>query len=71
MNNNTKLDSAGTEVRAALHDFIDLLETTYGEIEGFEVRLEHPIIPDEGKRQGFGTVKEFVLIHLTRQQLEI
>ena len=59
------------KVKDALHEFIDILETEYGEVEGFEVRLEYPIIPDEGKRQGFGTVKEFVLIHLTRQQLEI
>ena len=68
---NTKNSNSTTKVRDALHDFIDVLETEYGEIEGFEVRLEHPIIPDEGRRQGFGTVKEFVLIHLTRQQLEI
>jgi hypothetical protein len=59
------------KVKDALHEFIDILETEYGEVEGFEVKLEHPIIPDEGKRQGFADIKEFVLIYLTRHELKI
>lgn len=58
-------------VMAALQDFVDLLETEYGPIEGFEVRLDHPIIPDKGARQGFADIKEFVLIYLTRHELKI
>ena len=60
-----------SKIKDLLNNLIDALEEEHGEIEGFEVRLEHPLIPDEGKRQGFGTVKEFTLIHLTRQEIEI
>lgn len=56
-------------VKAALQEFVDLLESEYGNIEGFEVRVEHPIV--DGERQRFADIKEFVLIYLTRQQLEI
>ena len=58
-------------VKAALHEFVDLLESEYGPVEGFEVRLEHSIIPDEGRRQGFADIKEFVLIYLTRQEIKV
>jgi hypothetical protein len=54
-------------VKAALQEFVDLLESEYGNIEGFEVRVEHPIV--DGERQRFADIKEFVLIYLTRQQL--
>jgi hypothetical protein len=60
-----------SKIKDLLNNFIDALEEEYGPVEGFEVRIDHPIIPDEGKRQGFGTVKEFTLIHLTREQIEI
>lgn len=56
-------------VKAALQEFVDLLETEYGPIEGFEVRVDHPIV--DGERQRFADIKEFVLIYLTRHQLEI
>lgn len=59
------------KVKDALQDFVDALETEYGPVEGFEVRLDHPIDPEKGDRQGFADIKEFVLIYLTRQQLEI
>lgn len=58
-------------VRTKLDDFIDALESEVGQIEGFEVRLDHPINPEEGKRQGYASIKEFVLIYLTRQTLDI
>ena len=54
-------------VKAALQEFVDLLETEYGNIEGFEVRVEHPIV--DGERQRFADIKEFILIYLTRQSL--
>lgn len=56
-------------VKAALQEFVDLLESEYGNIEGFEVRVDHPIV--DGERQRFADIKEFILIYLTRQQLEI
>jgi len=31
------------KIKEALQDFADTLETEYGLIEGFEVRLEHPV----------------------------
>ena len=37
--------------------------------EGFEVRLEHPIV--DGERQGFANIKEFSIIHLHRTQIDI
>jgi len=55
-------------VEAKLHDLIDAIETEYGEVEGFEVKLEHPIV--EGERQAFANVKEFVLIHLHRTEID-
>ena len=58
-------------IKSALEDFVDALETEYGPIEGFEVRLDHPIDPEQGARQGFATIKEFVLIYLTRHELKI
>ena len=59
------------KIKDLLADFVDALEEEHGEIEGFEVRLEHPIIPEEGKRQGFANIKEFVIMHLTKTQIDI
>ena len=59
------------KVKTLLEEFIDGLEEEYGPVEGFEVRLDHPVDPDRGARQGFANIKEFVLIYLTRHQLEI
>lgn len=56
------------DVQAKLHDLIDAIETEYGEVEGFEVRLEHPIT--DGERPGFANVKEFILIHLYRTPID-
>ena len=55
-------------VEAKLHVFLDALETAYGEVEGFEVKLEHPIV--DGERQAFASVKEFTLIHLHRTKID-
>lgn len=59
------------KIKDLLSDFVDALEEEYGELEGFEVRLEHPIIPEGGKRQGFADIKEFVIIHLTKTQIDL
>jgi hypothetical protein len=44
------------------------MEELYGELEGFEVRLEHPIV--EGQRQSFANIKEFNILYLHRQQIK-
>jgi hypothetical protein len=56
------------EVESKLHELIDAIETAYGEVEGFEVRLEHPVV--DGERQAFANVKEFTLIHLHRTKID-
>lgn len=52
-----------------LQDFIDAFETEYGEVEGFEVSLEHPIV--DGDRQGYADIKEFVIKRIVRQEIEM
>lgn len=52
-----------------LQDFIDAYETEYGDVEGFEVSLEHPIV--DGERQEFADIKEFVIKRIIRQEIEI
>lgn len=52
-----------------LKDFIDAFETEYGDVEGFEVSLEHPIL--EGERQGYADIKEFVVKRIVREKIEI
>ncbi len=54
-----------------LKDFIDAYETEYGDVEGFEISLEHPIIEGEGVRQGYATIKEFVIKRIVREKIEI
>lgn len=61
--------SKSAEVIDKLKDLVDAIETHYGNIEGFEVRLEHPIV--EGERQGYANIKEFVLIYLHRTEIEV
>ena len=57
------------KVKEALENFVDALETEYGELEGVQLRFEHPIV--DGERQAFATVKEFILIHLTRTEIKL
>lgn len=57
------------EINDKLRKLIDEMEEQYGELEGFEVRLEHPIV--EGQRQTFANIKEFNLIYLHRTQIDI
>lgn len=59
------------EVLDKLKDFIDTFESVYGEAEGFEIKLEHPIVEGEGIRQGFANIKEFVVLHLVRETMEV
>ena len=68
MAQSTKTNS-NQELEDLLHDFIDKLEDRFGEVAGFEVRIEHPIF--EGERQSFADIKEFTLIYLTRENVDI
>ena len=52
-----------------LIDFIDEFESECGEVEGFEISLEHPIV--DGERQGFANIKEFIIKRIVREQIEI
>ena len=57
------------EIVDKLKDFIDAFETEYGEVEGFEISLDHPIT--DGERQGYADIKEFVVKRIVRQEIEI
>ena len=57
------------ELKDKLRELVDEMEEIYGELQGFEVRLEHPII--EGERQAFANITEFCIIHLHRTQIDI
>jgi hypothetical protein len=55
------------ELKDKLQELIDSLEEEYGDLEGFEVRLEHPLVG--GKRQDYADIKEFSLLYVHRDQL--
>jgi hypothetical protein len=52
-----------------LKDFIDAFETEYGDVEGFEIGLEHPIV--DGERQGYTDIKEFIVKRIVREEIKI
>lgn len=54
-----------------LKEFIDLFEEEYGDVEGFEVKLEKPLIKEEGRKQKYSNIKEFTVLYLTRENIEI
>ena len=60
-----------TEIVDMLKNFIDAFETEYGEVEGFEISLEHPIVEGEGVRQGYADIKEFVIKRIVREEIKI
>lgn len=57
------------EVKDKLKELVDEMEELWGELEGFEVRLDHPIV--DGQRQEFANITEFNILYLHRQQIEI
>lgn len=59
------------ETITKLHDFIDAFEEEYGDVEGFEISLEHPVVKDEGARQGYASIKEFVVKTIVRSVIEV
>ena len=57
------------DIKDKLKELIDKMEEEYGELEGFEVRLEHPIV--DGQRQSFANIKEFNIYYIHKTQIEI
>ena len=54
------------EVHDKLKEFIDEFETEYGDVEGFEINLEHPIV--DGERQEFADIKEFIVKRILKDK---
>lgn len=52
-----------------LTDFVDALETEYGDIMGFEVILEHPVV--DGVKQEHADIKEVYLYHITKTEINL
>jgi hypothetical protein len=52
-----------------LTDFIDAFETEYGDVEGFEISLEHPLV--DGERQSHSNIKELIVKRIVREKIEI
>lgn len=57
------------EVLDKLKGFIDAFETEYGDVEGFEISLKHPIV--DGERQGYADIKEFIVRRIVREEIKI
>lgn len=57
------------EIKDKLKELVDEMEELWGELQGFEVRLNHPVV--DGQRQTFADITEFSILYLHRQQIEI
>lgn len=57
------------EVKDKLRELVDEMEELYGELQGFEVRLQHPVV--EGQRQVFADIVEFNIMYLHREQIKM
>lgn len=57
------------ELVRKLQEFVDAFETEYGEVEGFEISLDHPIV--EGERQSYADIKEFVVKRIVREEIKM
>lgn len=57
----------GNKIQQKLEELVDELEQEYGNLEGFEVKLEHPV--KDGKTEGFAFIKEFSLYYLTKENI--
>ena len=61
--------STEQEIKDKLKELVDEMEELWGELEGFEVRLDHPVV--DGQRQEFADITEFNILYLHREQIEI
>lgn len=57
------------KLKDILDNFIDALEQEYGDLEGIEIKLDHPIT--DGSRQSFADIKEFVVSYLHKEVIPI
>lgn len=55
------------ETKEKLQEFVDFLEDKFDELEGFEVKLNHPI--QEGQRQSYADIKSFVIYYLHKEEI--
>lgn len=55
------------ETKEKLQEFVDFLEDKFDELEGFEVKLYHPI--QEGRRQSYADIKSFVIYYLNKEEI--
>lgn len=52
-----------------LHDFIDEFETEYGDIVGFEVTIDHPVV--DGYHQEHANITEFIVKRIKKEEIKI
>jgi hypothetical protein len=57
------------ELVRKLQEFVDAFETEYGDVDGFEISLDHPIT--DGERQAYSEIKEFVVKRIVREEIKI
>lgn len=55
------------ELKEKLQTFIDELEQEYGDLEGFEVKLKHPI--KGGEKQNYADIERFTVYYLHKENL--
>lgn len=56
-----------TKVKEKLEEFLDILEEYYGELEGLEIKISHPI--SDGVKQGFAQIDSVVIYHIHKTEL--
>lgn len=56
-------------IKEMLEELIDALEEKYGEIEGFECKIEH--LTDIGNTKSIGYLREFSISHLVKNKINI
>ncbi len=58
-----------SKLKDMLFEFVDELEQEYSDLEGIEIKLEHPIL--DGARQSHANIKEFMLVYLHKEVIPI
>lgn len=55
------------KLKEKTQDLIDALEEEYGDLEGLEIKLEHPV--ENGETQKYATLKEVNLYYLHKTNI--
>jgi hypothetical protein len=55
------------ELKELIEVFVDEIEEEFGNLEGIEIKLEHPI--NEGKTDNIAKIKEFTLYYLHKENI--